>query len=411
MQQHEDPGEGRGHKATLFLVESRGRHDLRALFEIDPGICGLGMFIDIIDDPTRDEPVLSDGRAIFVGPSLTKLAEREQAYMIGHAVIHHALRHAKRMAQMKRQDATFVPWIWNLAADAVVNDALDRVPVMQRPRNMVDMAALIELIPDARLCSLEQLYRKIKDALPSDRVPKAWATMVHSDLVPDNGDASGDAAGESAQTLDDERWNERLKKAFGRYPAGLERILGQLPKVKTPWERVLRSHVARHVGTRSVTDPSRPHRRWLALEPEMREAGMTLPVMPGSLPRPKARIAVAIDTSGSVSKDLLARFIAEICGIMRQMHVGVRVITIDADVQQIEDFTDPAKLLGFMPKGGGGTAFAPALDAAADYEPTVLVYLTDLEGPAPPTPRFPVIWATPAGANVNIPFGTHLELF
>jgi predicted metal-dependent peptidase len=232
---------------------------------------------------------------------------------------------------------------------------------------------------------------------------------VHDDLQPYDGTPE-DTDADGMTALDDEKWNERLRQGFGKHPLGLDRLLRHLPKTKTPWQKILRSYVARHIGARSRMNPARPHRRWLAIEPVLRESGINLAMIPGSMPEPQARIAVAIDTSGSISPKILASFMGEIAGIMRQMHVGVRIITIDADVHQVVDIAKPDDLLAFTPKGGGGTAFQPAIDAAAAYKPNVMIYLTDLEGPAPEKPKFPVIWATPPGARGEKPFGVHIEL-
>ncbi len=75
------------------------------------------------------------------------------------------------------------------------------------------------------------------------------------------------------------------------------------------------------------------------------------------------RLAVAVETSGSVDGELLARFTAEVTALMRQTGAHVRLIVGDAAVHQVEDFSGAAgigMLMIFRYQGGGGTAFAPA---------------------------------------------------
>jgi predicted metal-dependent peptidase len=405
------PPEQAGRSGFLHLVESRKRPDISALLERSADICGLAMHVAVYENPDLAEVAIkADGRAIHIGPKMATYDEGGRAYLLAKAVLHHALRHPRRYTAAQKFTDPFIPEIFNLAASAIVNDALDRVPALVRPSDQVPMDAILAIVPDARMCSLEQLYKKIVDGLDGSELPESLAQFAQDNLEPYDG-TEGDAEADGMTPLDDQKWVERLRQGFGKHPQGLDRLLRHLPKTKTPWQKILRSYVARHIGAKHRMDPSRPHRRWLALEPVLRdESGVNLALIPGSRPMPTARIAVAIDTSGSISKKLLASFLSEIAGIMRQMHVGVRVITIDADVQQIEDFTKPEELLGFIPKGGGGTAFEPAILAAAAYKPSVMIYLTDLEGPAPAKPPFPVIWATPPEARAEAPFGVHLKL-
>jgi hypothetical protein len=59
---------------------------------------------------------------------------------------------------------------------------------------------------------------------------------------------------------------------------------------------------------------------------------------------------------------------------------------------------------------GGGTAFAAVIEEAGRLDPSALVILTDLEGPAGPAPAFPVIWAVPGRCPPDAPFGRVLAM-
>ena len=160
-------------------------------------------------------------------------------------------------------------------------------------------------------------------------------------------------------------------------------------------------------------DPSRPSRRWLALEGDLREReGVDLPFDRSTRFARTGRIALAVDTSGSIDKSLLKRFAAEVAAVLVQTEPLLRLIVCDADVHQVLDFSGRggAKLLrGFEFKGGGGTDFRPAIAEAAKWKPDLLIYLTDLEGDAGAEPAFPVLWAVPEG-KVAAPWGKVVEL-
>jgi predicted metal-dependent peptidase len=183
--------------------------------------------------------------------------------------------------------------------------------------------------------------------------------------------------------------------------------------VKTPWERILRDFLFRHARRKSRPDPSRPTRRWLALESDLRQrAGVNLPFERATSAARTGRIALAVDTSGSIDESLLRRFAAEVAAVLKQTEPLLRLIVCDADVHQVYDFSgrEGAKLLrGFKFRGGGGTDFRPAIAEAAKWKPDLLIYLTDLEGDAGDEPAFPVLWAVPEG-KAEAPWGKIVEL-
>jgi predicted metal-dependent peptidase len=133
--------------------------------------------------------------------------------------------------------------------------------------------------------------------------------------------------------------------------------------------------------------------------------------LPGRAPDAIRRLAVAVDTSGSIGAAELARFGAAIDGLLADGAVSaVTVIYADAEVQGVVEF-DAGDTVKLESKGGGGTDFAPALAWIGEHMPDAIacVYLTDLYGPAGPEPDFPVIWidshhghapAPPFGARV-----------
>ena len=158
---------------------------------------------------------------------------------------------------------------------------------------------------------------------------------------------------------------------------------------------------------------SRPNRRWLALERDYyRQAGVNLPFAPDTIKKRGTRLAVALDTSGSIDEGLLGRFIAEIAAMCVFNQRNLVLIIGDAAVHQITEIDwrmHRASFPQFKYTGGGGTDFRPLIAAAAEYEPDALVYLTDLYGETGDEPDFPVIWAT-HGAAGNAAWGEQINL-
>jgi predicted metal-dependent peptidase len=129
--------------------------------------------------------------------------------------------------------------------------------------------------------------------------------------------------------------------------------------------------------------------------------------LPGVV-REGMELVVCVDTSGSVDRETLSEFYAEIKGILASYenthaHVIVCDADVTTDVQDIDEFS--VDRIQF--KGGGGTSFVPSLEKAQEFNPKVCIYLTDGCGTFPEAPSFPVIWAL-GGQHVpadEVPFG------
>src|SRR5229473_1932124 len=84
----------------------------------------------------------------------------------------------------------------------------------------------------------------------------------------------------------------------------------------------------------------------------------------------------------------------------------LHAVYCDARVQGNAEF-EPGDDVVLKLAGGGGTAFQSVFDwvEERDIHPRVAVYFTDLEGPAPIEPDYPVLWVTPAWVTLDPPFG------
>jgi CheY-like chemotaxis protein len=128
------------------------------------------------------------------------------------------------------------------------------------------------------------------------------------------------------------------------------------------------------------------------------------PIVPG-MHVPIPRVAVAVDTSGSMGSDELKEAMTEVKGILLAAGARVEFIACDAEVHAkgtITTFQQATKML----KGGGGTDFRPVFDELEKRRgnrPELLVFLTDGYGPAPEKqPSFRTIWFL-VGPNTQSP--------
>ena len=398
---------------------ARAAPALAALVEEDPAIAALSLWCAHRDGPATG----TRGSTITYGPDFPDLPAHEQRGLAAHHVLHVALRHSARLSDMAARLGDHLDADrWNLAADALVNEAL-LLAGHALPRPAVTLTGLLadagRPAADAATAlaewDVDRLYHAL--AATSDGTGSDARRGFAPDLSPEAGEGSV-AEGEDARADADARWRQHLARALdagrraGRGLGTVGHRIADIPVPRTPWELVLRGLLSRAVTVAPHPAPTRPARRWLAATAEAARAGTASPgFQPGTRPHaPVPRIAVALDASGSIDDARLALFWAEVTGIARRLRAELHLIVFDDAVRhQIRVEPGAAPVLPPLPRGGG-TAFAPPVAAAQALGAAILVVLTDLDGEAGPAPRLPVIWAVPEPGGPPPPFGRLLDL-
>jgi len=135
-----------------------------------------------------------------------------------------------------------------------------------------------------------------------------------------------------------------------------------------------------------------------------------------TLEQESVELAVCVDTSGSISEELLAIFIGELRGITRAYpHVTARLYYADAGLYSPYDLHEA--IAQPEPEGGGGTSFVPFFEAIAEDTRSsvgrhVAVYFTDLYGDFPDPPDHLTLWVVPPGGapSDEVPFSEVVRL-
>ena len=129
------------------------------------------------------------------------------------------------------------------------------------------------------------------------------------------------------------------------------------------------------------------------------------------------KIAVAIDTSGSVDDRMIARIFDEIFAILAKRKHEITVIECDAEIQRVYKALkrDDVQL---QVAGRGGTCFSPVIDYVNKdkyFRDSLLIYFTDGYGereiPKPMTYRnIWVVFDNARHLSVKEPYGIVLTL-
>jgi len=168
-------------------------------------------------------------------------------------------------------------------------------------------------------------------------------------------------------------------KGYGNLPGALREMIDELLKTKKPiipWGKVLRMFCAS--ALESVLDYT------------VKRVSRRFGTRPGTRKGDVLKLAVAIDTSGSISDDELKLFWSEIRWIWRNGAI-IDIFECDTKISERSPFKFTGKWDGEV-HGRGGTSLEPVLkEVVGKYD--ALIYFTDFEAPTIETRyRIPILW-------------------
>lgn len=381
----------------------------------------------------------TNGKIIWIDEDyFAKLSLPEAVFALCHEIGHAMWMHmdrGRRYMDVGFEGEPFIPLLFNIAADYVINDMLVKCQVGTMKREWLhDRKYTHDML-------VEDVYRDLYKQLPPPP-PKGGGGQggKGQDQGDPGGQGDGDGDDQNGQGAPDgsdggkpskgsingkqamdthvyepsKTQETEMKravasaanqaKAMGKLPASLERYVEEFLQPKVSWKEKLRNVVTRAIG-RDATTWTSPHRRRLVTQ------NVYLPSYTGF---GAGEIVFAVDTSGSMGQKEFDAGMSELLDIMQTCRPErVFVLSCDARVHTATELADANDLLNNVPKmvGGGGTAFEPVFDWVEENhkEPCVLIYFTDLYGSFPrEKPPYPVVWVStteqtaPFGETINI---------
>lgn len=310
--------------------------------------------------------------AFFMG-----LTVEERVFLLIHESMHVAYLHMDRLQ-------TRNPRKWNIAADHVINLMLLERGFKMPKNGLAD--------PQYKGMSTEEVYALLPDPAGQD---------VDCDLREPDG-PSEDLQKEVQDILVRASIQSKLQNdAEGSIPGSIQIFLNKLLNPKLPWNVILQKFL--HSMTKDNYSFRKPNRRFF---PQY--------YLPSLYSERLANIAIAVDTSGSVSDDEFTRFITETHSILRMMRPEkISLIQFDTQVKSVDEIRDVRELSQVTFKGRGGTKITPVINWVNENKPQLLLVFSDGEfrfmGVETKTP---VIWLIHENEKFSAPFGKtiHYEL-
>ena len=359
--------------------------------------------------PTIDLEKTQGGYSLIVNPEYFDqvLTTREQRVAaIKHEALHFVFSHVFRAEKFEHQE------VYNLAADLVVNQYLEPWPFLPD-------AFTLELLDEFGVWmnrdeSVGYYYEELLKILEQneggdgdDGESSGVGGMLQESMsaTSQRGDHqfwANQSADDAEQNQHDDMLSQAAQRSqdWGKLPGPLQQLINAMLERREPqvdWRRSLRLFAACSGRTRVAHTMKRKSKRFGS--------------RPGTRIRRYSKLAVALDTSGSVDDDTLSTFFSEIHSIWKH-GAEVVIIECDARVQQ----TYPYR--GQTPQdvaGRGGTAFDPVfehLNQNRQQQFDGCIYLTDGWADTPEVrPPCKVLWVICAdGTDEYVNFGPAIQL-
>ena len=362
------------------------------------------------------ETMAVDGKYLYYNHKFVELLSmKELEFVVSHEVLHIAYDHLGRREYRNAK-------LYNVAADFVVNDELIVTGVGQFPQKE-EVKGLHDV--KYRGWSSEQVYDDLlkqqqnKTKGQAEQDLEDWLDQLlddHLDATPKEGENQSQGNEKPGKTgpvkmsdAERQKLREELKNRVisaaklakaGTLPAGIERLVSDLTNPKMDWKQLLQANLTSLIPFDYSFQ--RPSRNGWHMEA----------ILPGIINEEQISIAVAIDTSGSISDEDATAFLSEINGIMGQYTAyTIYVFCFDTEAYNARTFTsdDAEDITAYKIKGGGGTdggvIFRHLKDA--DMVPEKLIVFTDgYVGDFGDPVYCDTIWVI-KGSNVVPPFGQY----
>lgn len=313
----------------------------------------------------------TNGTEIRYNPKFfLSMNEHERVFVLVHEAMHVALLHITRLQGRNHRK-------WNMAADYVINLML------------VDRGFTL---PNGSL--LEKSFAGLSTEQVYDLIPDQQAKDYPMDIE--------EAFGELTNV--EENIKEILVRASvaskmagdkaGSVPGDIQIYLDKLLKPKLPWKIILRRFI--QAFAKDDYTFTRPNRRFFPKH-----------ILPGLKSEKLIDLAIAVDTSGSVTDEEFRRFVSETSGILKMMQPDeMTLIQFDTHLKSVDTIKNLRDLTQVTFTGRGGTRIKPVLDWTKENKPQLLLVFSDGEFVWPEDRlKSPTLWIIHNNKGFQAPFG------
>ena len=273
------------------------------------------------------ETAATDGRNFYYNTSfINQLTPKEVEFLFGHEVLHAIYSHILRREERDSD-------IWNIACDYCVNADL----VKHKIGTMISTALYSKKYDD--MCA-EQVYDHLAKNAKKINIPKLLEGMLDKHLKIDKANGEDGEDGQAGPALSAEELQQigdELKIAViqavqttseENIPGNVKRLIKQITEPQLNWRELLSQRIQSLV---------KDDYTWMRAS---RRGWHMDAVMPGMKTKETIDVCISLDSSGSISREMLQDFLGEVRGMMQEFDdFRISIWCIDTKVYNFQVFT------------------------------------------------------------------------
>lgn len=317
----------------------------------------------------------TNGTVVAFNPEFfLSLTQDERIFLMLHEALHVAFMHMDRLGTRRHS-------LWNQAADHAIN-------LLLKEKGFV--------MPDAGLADVrfkdmaaDQIYKILETEQPEGTNGPPCMDDLRAPSNP----------GELRRQVEDILVKAAIRAKQenadpGMIPGDIQIKLNKLLNPKLPWQQILQRFLS--AFTKNDYTFLKPNRRFL---PDF--------WMPSLHSQSLQDVAIAVDTSGSVSNAEFTAIVSEIASIFRMLRPNkITLVQFDTAIKSVDAIHNIRELVNAKFTGRGGTNIDPVIKWAKEKKPQLLLIFSDGEFHSPHhTHTGPIIWLVYNNPHFTAPFG------
>jgi predicted metal-dependent peptidase len=349
------------------------------------------------EDSIKTMGVRVEGTRIFLDYNknfVESLSDEELNFVITHEIYHLVFHHCTYRMPLDKKDHK----IYNIAADLAINCLIpiNSERVMPTNEKGKPICLLPKMYGFPEKLSMEQYVALIREKMNNDKDFKNLIEKMGEEQSIDNHDQWSDSEVIKEIVRNAVRRLSKNERVWGKVPGDLQALIMAAQQSYVSWERHLKHHLGNLISSTQIKTMKRPDRRFGYPYPGKKKGYVD-------------RKLVAIDTSGSISDEDLAQFLAE---VNRLAEINpVDLVLFDSRIQ-LGPIPFERKHVTFDFKGRGGTSFAEVFKLAEERHYHSVIMLTDGCASSVEYPHGvkDVLWVLVGGGNPPVEWGTQVHI-